>query len=98
MKKKIKRKKFNNIKKTIKNFIQDEEGFLSKENILKIGLATISALGVLGSLSNSYAGHTSHGVHNNLNYLVEQPVGGTTCFRIVGTHTNTASHTNHGSY
>lgn len=95
---KTKIKKFNNIKKSIKAFILDEDGFVSRENILAIGLATISALGVLASISNSYSAHSSHGSHGSSNFLVDEPVTGTHCYRIVGTHTNHPSHASHDSY
>lgn len=95
---KTKIKKFNNIKKSIKAFILDEDGFVSRENILAIGLVTISALGVLASISNSYAEHTSHSSHGSSNFLVDEAVPGTYCYRIVGTHTNHPSHGSHDSY
>ncbi|MFA5271065.1 MAG: hypothetical protein WC412_01840 [Candidatus Omnitrophota bacterium] len=53
MNKKILRRKF---KKTIKSFIKDEDGFVNKNKILKIGLGTIGSLGILSSLSTAYAG------------------------------------------
>ena len=93
-----KKKRFNNIKKSIKDFIKDEEGFVSKENILKIGLGTISAIGILGSLSNSFAGHTSHGSHNNSTFVDQQPISGTNCYKLVGSHANHSSHSSHGAY
>ncbi len=98
MKKKQKTKKFNNIKKSIKDFVLDEDGFVSKENILAIGLAAISALGVLASISNSYAAHTNHPSHANTNYLTTEPVPSTLCYRIVGAHSSHPSHGNHASY
>ena len=95
---KTKIKKFNNIKKSIKAFILDEDGFVSRENILAIGLATISALGVLASISNSYSAHTSHPSHGSSNFLGNQSVAGTQCWKLYGYHTNHPSHASHDSY
>lgn len=95
---KKKRRKFNNLKKSIKDFIKDEEGFISKDKILKIGLGTISALGIIGSLSNSFAGHTNHASHNNTNFLTQQQVPGTNCYKIAANHTSHPSHGSHSSY
>jgi len=95
--KKIKRKKkFNNFKKNIKDFIKDEEGFITKDNILKIGLGTISALGIVSSLTNSFAGHSSHPSHSNA--LNQNPLPGTAgqCYRI--SHASHPSHSSHTSY
>ena len=93
-----KNKKFKEFKKSIKNFVSDEEGFVSKDNIFKIGLGTISALAVLGSFSNSYAGHTSHASHANTANIVEQPVPGTSCSEYAVDHTNAGGHSNHPAY
>lgn len=97
MEKKQKDKMFD-FKKSLKDFLNDEEGFLSRENILKVGLGTVSAIGILGAFSNSFAGHTSHSNHNNVNYLAKQPEPGTYCYSYTAQHTSHASHTNHGSY
>jgi hypothetical protein len=94
-----KSKKFNNIKKNIKEFMKDEEGFVSKDNILKVGLGTISALGIIGSLSTSFAGqHSNHTSHNESNYLIQDWIPGTNCYKIGAEHTNHPSHVNHSSY
>ncbi len=99
MNKKILRKKF---KKTIKSFIKDEDGFVNKDQILKIGLGTIGCLSMLSSLSNVYAGTItanpcSATVHANFDNTAHQngldctAVG--TCYRCV-MHNN-ASATTH---
>lgn len=107
MKNKKKKKSFE-IKRSVKDFIKDEDGFITKENILKIGLGTITALGLIGALSNSYAGHSSshgsHASHNNsgalqnVNYLTTEWVAGTNCYRIAVNHTSHAAHTSHPSH
>lgn len=93
-----KKKKVKEIKKKLYDFIKDEEGLVSKENILKIGLGTISALGILSSFSNAYAGHTNHSSHANNNYLTQESIPSTHCYRIRGDHTSHASHSSHNSY
>jgi hypothetical protein len=67
---KTKKRRFGNLKKNIKNFVKDEDGFVAKENILKIGLSTVSALTIMNSVFYSASaatdaagnclGHTSH--------------------------------------
>jgi len=42
-------KKKKTFKKKLENFIKDESGNISKDKVLKIGLGTISALGILSS-------------------------------------------------
>lgn len=76
MDKKIAKRSFHTVKRTIKGFIKDEDGFVTKNQIMKIGLGTIGSLGVLSSLTSSYAGtitanpcnstaHANFYVHNN---------------------------------
>lgn len=83
--KKNSKKKFIRVKKNLYSFIKDEDGYVSKENILKIGLGTISALGVLGAMSNAYAAHSNHPSHANS--LTSGVV-----------HASTSSHGSHSSY
>jgi len=57
---KIKRKKrFAYLKKSIKSFVKDEDGFVAKKNILKIGLGTISALAIINSVTDPAYGQIS---------------------------------------
>ncbi|MCF7870314.1 MAG: hypothetical protein K9M01_04270 [Candidatus Omnitrophica bacterium] len=93
-----KKKKFNNFKKSLNSFVKDEDGFVSKKTILRVGLGTVSALGVMGSLSSAVAGHTSHGVHSNAQSIVEEPVPGTSCYKIGAQHSSHPSHVNHDAY
>ncbi|MFB3918602.1 hypothetical protein BU251_04190 [Candidatus Velamenicoccus archaeovorus] len=87
-------KKKRKIEKTLHEFIKDESGFVSKEKILKIGLGTISALGILSAFSaNLIAGHTNHSSHaNNLGITPYS----TRCVKI--DHVSHYSHSSHGSY
>ncbi|MBL7081492.1 MAG: hypothetical protein ISS44_02875, partial [Candidatus Omnitrophica bacterium] len=36
-------------KKKLEDFIRDETGFISKDKILKIGIGTVTALGIMAS-------------------------------------------------
>lgn len=48
-------------KKKLEDFIKDESGNISRENVLKIGLGTITALGIAASFwSEAGAGHSSN--------------------------------------
>ncbi len=96
MKKKNGRRKFNNLKRTLKGFIKDEDGYITKNNILKLGLGTVSALSIIGSLSNAFAGHSSHGNHANTNFITEDWQGN--CYRFVADHTSHPSHSSHTNY
>lgn len=67
MKKKIISKKKNKIidkkkpyKKSLSVLMKDEDGFVSKETILKVGLSTIAALGVVNAVTDISSGGTTH--------------------------------------
>tara|TARA_B100000315_G_C14409966_1_gene510534 strand:- start:113 stop:553 length:441 start_codon:yes stop_codon:yes gene_type:complete len=45
------KKKFSTAKKSLKAFMQDESGFVSKDAILKIGIGTVASLGIMNSVS-----------------------------------------------
>lgn len=47
-------------KKKLEDFVKDETGSISKDKVVKIGLGTISALGIMSSFSAGAAHHTSH--------------------------------------
>jgi hypothetical protein len=87
-------KKKRKIEKTLHEFIKDESGFVSKEKILKIGLGTISTLGILSAFSSSLiAGHNNHSSHvNNLGIVPHS----TRCVKI--DHVSHYSHLSHNSY
>jgi len=95
------KKKFNNFKKNIKAFMQDEEGYITKKNILKIGLGTISALGIIGSLADAATNHASHNNHSNSTGLIQGPAPAPyhdECYKLKVQHLSHNAHTSHGSY
>jgi len=64
MKKKIKNKVIKKsvpLNKSLGELMKDEDGFVSKDTILKVGLSTVAALGVAGALTDisSAGGHTN---------------------------------------
>ena len=69
MKKKIKGKAVNKkivpgkslpLAKSLGDLMKDEDGFVSKGTILKVGLSTVAALGVAGALTEIGSGQVSH--------------------------------------
>jgi hypothetical protein len=87
-------------KKSLEDFLADEEGHVSKETILKVGLATVAGMGMLGALTGSFAAttHVNHSAHSN---TVTNPVNITNaCATYTPTHTNHPTHANtvHNSY
>ena len=104
-------KKSLTLKKTIKDFLADEDGFVSKETILKVGLSTVAGVGLMGVMdssavvthTNTWAAVTSQ----HLSPAIESgatPVG---CYSIVETTIpddepdssipNVPPHTNHSA-
>lgn len=69
-------------KKNLENFIKDESGNISKDKVLKIGLGTISALGIISSFTSAEAAHSS--------VSAADPASNHDC--------NHASHGSHSSY
>jgi hypothetical protein len=70
--------------KSLGEFMKDEEGFVSKENILKVGLSTVAALGAAGALTDLASGQTTH-----RNSIVTGPDDA--CV----THTNVTTHSSY---
>ena len=71
--------------KSLGELMKDEDGFVSKETILKVGLSTVAALGIAGALTDITSG-TDTITHTNA---------------IATNNTNCAAHTNvttHASY
>lgn len=93
----MKRKK-RELKKKLENFLKDESGNASKDKVLKIGLGTISALGIMASFSANLDAQThTNNPHNN--NIVPPPGAGTNIGAGACTyaHVNIA-HNNHTNY
>ncbi|NTV30156.1 MAG: hypothetical protein HGA80_08770 [Candidatus Omnitrophica bacterium] len=89
-------KKAGELKKSLKDFLADEDGYVSKETVLKLGLGTVAGLGALGALANAQS-HTNHAHHANvLDYGLN--VASTECPVFGPTHNNIPGHTSHSSY
>ena len=69
--------------KSLGELMKDEDGFVSKETILKVGLSTVAALGVVGALTDITSGQTTHN-----NVIVPN---GSNC----ATHTNVTTHSSY---
>ncbi len=70
MKKKVKNKISNekvSLTKSLAELMKDEDGFVSKETILKVGLSTIAMLGMVNAMSPPGEAHhvNSDPVHTN---------------------------------
>ena len=77
MKKKIKSKAIKKtvpLTKSLGELMKDEDGFVSKETILKVGLSTVAALGIAGALTDISSGqsttHTNAITTNNPQLIV----------------------------
>lgn len=71
--------------KSLGELMKDEDGFVSKETILKVGLSTVAALGVAGALTDIAS--QAQVSHNN---SITAP-GNTNCVN----HTNVTTHTSY---
>jgi hypothetical protein len=63
MKKKIKSKVIKKkvpLARSLGALMKDEDGFVSKETILKVGLSTVAALGIAGALTDISSGQVTH--------------------------------------
>jgi hypothetical protein len=84
--KKKKPLKQESIVKSLKGFVKDEDGFVSKDTILKVGLSTVVGMAALGVATDAAAAdHTSH--QNSLDSTIAAP-GAPECLQ----HTNTVTH------
>ena len=69
--KKVSKKTLPSVKKSLGQLMKDEDGFVSKETILKVGLSTVAALGISGALTgissgapNDIVSHSNQILHN----------------------------------
>ena len=76
------------ITKKLMDFMKDESGIMSKENILKIGIGAVSALGMLTTqfTSNVCAQH-SH-TYGPINEEVAGTVSDGSCYQLTPIHIN----------
>ena len=70
--------------KSLGELMKDEDGFVSKETILKIGLSTVAALGIAGALTDISSGDST--THSN-----SIATNNTNC----ATHTNITTHSSY---
>ena len=84
------------IKKDFKNFMKDESGFMTKENILKVGIATLGAIGMFSGSAQAALKPTCDGLttHTSDNTVQWVDVGGGEK-QLIPSHTH---HTAHCSY
>jgi hypothetical protein len=95
-------KKAAEIKKSLKDFLADEDGYVKKETVLKIGLATVAGIGMLGALTGAFAStaHSNHSSHNNTVIYPDNSGPASECPAYIPDHTNIPNHHNvsHHSY
>jgi hypothetical protein len=98
----MKKKKKLHFKKELKKFMKDERGNISEKEILKLGLGTIAALGVLASFPGvvSPAHSNSHSSNIAEDFAKWEDVPGhVNCKRIRIENIHSNAHSNvHGSY
>ena len=87
------------IKKRLSDFMKDESGIMSKENIFKVGIGTISALGMLSSYtSDVWAAHTNTTNHMSFADIARIKPDGA-CYQLdQPAHINTTCHNSHSAY
>jgi hypothetical protein len=93
MKKKIKSKVIKEtglLTKSLGELMKDEDGFVSKETILKVGLSTVAALGIVGALTDITSGQVTH---NNV-ITRGQTAGGASAANCAA-HTNVTTHSSY---
>ena len=95
MKKNFKKRIKNKIKGELNDFLKDESGVMSKENILKIGVGGAMVLGALGGVHSAEAtvSNTCSGqcccTHDNSLHLYQQRSGN--CVLFTAAHGNLVS-------
>ena len=92
MKNKIKSKAIKKtvpLTKSLGELMKDEDGFVSKETILKVGLSTVAALGIAGALTDISSGQTTH------NNVIQTHANNSTIDPNCAQHTNVTTHTSY---
>ncbi|MBF0330324.1 MAG: hypothetical protein HQL17_00165 [Candidatus Omnitrophica bacterium] len=93
--------KITDFKKTLRDFVADEDGYVSKETMLKVGLSTVAGIGILGAVSDTFAknDHTNVTSHTNSMTFSTGAGPGGCLVPEDATHSNVApSHASHTSY
>ena len=92
MKKNFKRRIKNKIKGELNDFLKDESGVMSKENILKIGVGGAMVLGALGGVHSAKGQHVTVTCddgcccsHNNVVWLSQRSAG-SNCVKFIANH------------
>ena len=96
MKMKIKKSKVISKKapltKSLGELMKDEDGFVSKETILKVGLSTVAALGVVGSMTDITSAQLNQSTHtNSIATHADNPSVAANCAQ----HTNVTTHSSY---
>lgn len=76
------------LKKSLGELMKDEDGFVSKETILKVGLSTVAALGMTSALTDTSSGAIFGPSHTNT-FTIDG--AGSNCLN----HTNVSTHTSY---
>lgn len=74
--------------KSLGELMKDEDGFVSKETILKVGLSTVAALGVAGALTDIASGQT----HTN---MIQTHADNSDITTNCAQHTNVTTHSSY---
>ncbi|MFH1875880.1 MAG: hypothetical protein ABH865_03220 [Candidatus Omnitrophota bacterium] len=105
------KKHFKPVARSIKNFLKDEDGFVTKSSILKISLGTVASMGILSSafadynispirVSDVWVNTNFANFHTNSVGLAALPAPYAAqfpeCQRML--HTNTTAHLSHSSH
>lgn len=79
---KIKAKKsrmFEESERSLQEFLKDEDGFVSRESILKAGAVVVASVGAIGAVSDMLFACTTSTVHSNSITVVYQNNPGGHC-------------------
>jgi len=89
---------FKKIKKHLKDFMLDEEGFASKDKMLKLGTGTVVALGVFSELYHSVSFADTHSSHTSHSSSSETVHSSANIKRTYHQKTHTSNHSSHSSH